>query len=453
MALAAVSSCSTSQTPADAGVIDVPPPHRDGGPVAYCDLPGSLRYAASGRTLVEGGRNAPLLAWLSLPNGFCAHYFGHVGTARQIRFAPGGELFVASPATPTSGGAPPGIGAIAVLYDDNHDGYADGDTLPHADGSPQALTLYRSGLSSTQGILFAKGFFYWQDTVAADVSPGGTAILRLPYTSGERQSKGTPEVIANIDLKGLSTWAPSSVHWPKTLDMADDGTIYVGNGGDQSDPCMAGGKQPFHGGILKIGNGEPLGGTIVARGFRNPISVRCQRGKNLCFAAELGLDGSEGEGGREKVVPIRPGDDWGFPCCATTGVPLPGYGTGTSDCSQVASESVSLEIGNTPFGIDFEPGIWSPPYKKDVFVVLHGQVGSWIGASILAIPTDSTGMPVMTSDLGTSSVDQFATGWDDGLLSHGRPAAISFAADGRAFIANDVTGDIFWIAPMSLIMK
>jgi glucose/arabinose dehydrogenase len=44
----------------------------------------------------------------------------------------------------------------------------------------------------------------------------------------------------------------------------------------------------------------------------------------------------------------------------------------------------------------------------------------------------------------------FATGWDDGTVAHGRPAAVTFSSDGRLFVANDVNGIIFWIAPMSL---
>ena len=42
----------------------------------------------------------------------------------------------------------------------------------------------------------------------------------------------------------------SQLHWPKTLDVADDGTIYVTNGGDQTEPCVP--EHPFHGGVLEI---------------------------------------------------------------------------------------------------------------------------------------------------------------------------------------------------------
>jgi glucose/arabinose dehydrogenase len=282
--------------------------------------------------------------------------------------------------------------------------------------------------------------------------------MKIAYATGQRVIMGTPDSV--VDLSVANNDYVSSVHWPKTLDISDDGTIYVGNGGDQSEACNASTfpgafAQLFQGGggVFKI-DGTP-GGNPVAAGFRNPIAVRCQKGHNLCFATELALDGSAASGGREKLIPIRQGDDWGFPCCATANV---AYGEvtmsgGNPNCASVAAEPVSFVIGDTPFGLDFETGVWPAPYTNNIVVTLHGAVGSWIGARVVSIPTQANGMPTPSSDLGSSTFMNLATGWDDGLLDHGRPAAISFSADGRAFIANDIDGDIFWIAPISLKTK
>jgi glucose/arabinose dehydrogenase len=71
---------------------------------------------------------------------------------------------------------------------------------------------------------------------------------------------------------------------------------------------------------------------------------------------------------------------------------------------------------------------------------------------MVAIATDAaTGLAVPATDLmghPSASMKDFATGWDDGLKLHGRPAAVAMSADGRLFLANDVNGDIFWIAPL-----
>jgi glucose/arabinose dehydrogenase len=383
----------------------------------FCDLPGSVRFGIAGRT-VAGGSSAGPIDFLRLPTGYCAHYFGNVPNARQLRFAPGGELFVASPTKGTTGGGPGGRNAIVILPDDNRDGDAD------------APITFLSGLPATQGMLFADAHFYYQDL---------RKIMRVPYEKGDRAPRAASELVK--EFGGYQ----SDLHWQKTLDRADDGTIYVGNGGDQGEQCEQ--SRPFHGGILT------LEGKEVSRGFRNPISVRCQRGHNLCFAAELAMDYSAGEGGREKLIPIRQGDDWGFPCCHARNTPFPDISP-PPDCSTTTPEDVSFVIGDTPFAFDFEPGRWPSLYRESIFVPLHGVAGTWMGAKVVAIATDpQTGLPKPGTNLSGSpsgAMSDFATGWDDGSRAHGRPADVSFAPDGRMFIANDTNGDIFWVAPLDL---
>jgi glucose/arabinose dehydrogenase len=388
-----------------------------------CNLPGSIQYTETGVVVVPGASAGPSLAYLTVPTGFCVHYYGTVDNARQLRFAPGGELFVASPTTSTTGGGLGGLSAIAVLPDDDHDGVAD------------SVLTYLGSLPSTQGLLFADGFLYYQDS---------TRIMRVPYAIGDRTASGASQEVADITIYSSGT------HWPKTLDIADDGTIYVGNGGDQEETCDP--LHPFHGGILALDG--TAGGTPVAKGLRNPIAVRCARGHDHCFAVELGKDGTTSpDFGREKLLPIRQGDDWGFPCCATKNTPFLDV-TPTPDCSGVAAETEAFTIGNTPFGIDFEPGVWPAPWKGDAIVTLHGIAGSWVGARIVAIAMDpTTGLPVAGSDLDgsdTGGMTDFAKGWDDGKFDHGRPASLAFTGDGRLFLGNDNDGTIVWIAPLSL---
>ncbi len=450
----ALDGCSPTQTPAGTGTVtppivatasptnSPPPPTPTSTPIPsvsmhFCDLPGSVQSTAPGVSVVPGApAGAPDLTFLHLPVGFCAHFFANVGNARQLRFAPGGELFVASPTQFTTGGnGTAGRAAILVLPDDDHDGVADSKTV--------FLGAPANPLPSTQGLLFANEHLYYQD---------GTKIMRLPYAAGDRTPSGPSEQVADITI-----YVSNTIHWPKTLDIADDGTIYVGNGGDDPEPCdaqVAPAARPFHGGILKL-DGSP-GGTPVAKGFRNPISVRCAKGHGTCFAIELTKDFSDGMGGREKLLPIRQGDDWGFPCCATKDRPFPAS-NGVPDCSGVAAEIDSFFVGNTPFDLDFETGKWPEPWKNHVFVPLHGKYDAgegWQGEGLVAIDFNAmTGQVLPGSDLmGTpqGALSDFATGWDVPIKGHGRPANVAFAPDGRLFLGNDVSGDIIWIAPMGL---
>jgi glucose/arabinose dehydrogenase len=405
---------------------DVVYPHGDGAIAYPCALPGSIQYTNAGTTVVPGGMSsAPDLSWVHVPAGYCVHYYGNVGNTRQLRFAPGGELFVASPTTGTTGGGPGGHSAIVVMPDDNSDGYADG------------VLTFQGNLPSTQGLLFTPGTFYYQD---------GTKIMMLPYAVGQRAASGTATVAADF------TAYSSPLHWPKVMDVADDGTIFFTNGGDQGESCDS--SRPFHGGILRIDGSAQ--GAQVAKGLRNPIALKCQRGHNMCFALELAMDYSNSQGGREKLLPVRQGDDWGFPCCATQNVPYSGtvdQDGAVPDCSATAPEIEGFYIGDTPFGIDFEPGNWPAPYNGAAFVVLHGIAGSWKGERLVAVTVDATtGMPTTGNDItnmvDTGGMGDFATGWDDGSRAHGRPAAVVFSPDGRLFVGNDNDGNIFWIAKM-----
>src|SRR5579883_2578863 len=58
----------------------------DGG--SFCDLPGSILSTPNGQVIIPGMTQDPSEAFITVPVGFCLHYFGNVGNARQIRFAP-----------------------------------------------------------------------------------------------------------------------------------------------------------------------------------------------------------------------------------------------------------------------------------------------------------------------------------------------------------------------------
>jgi glucose/arabinose dehydrogenase len=411
-------------------------------PGTFCSLPGSLVATQQGDVVMPGDAGSPdssILSWVTVPVGFCAHYFANVAHVRQLRFAPDGDLFAASPSAGTAGGSAdvPASGGVLVLPDDNHDGVADSQKT--------FITL-----SEVQGLAFHGGNFYFQDA---------TTIFVVPLAAGQRELRdgGAPANLTTI------TAPQASEHWPKNLDFAQDGTFYITNGSSQSQECTS--SPPAFGAVFKASALTP-GSTnsAVAWGFRNPIALRCETNHDVCLVAELSLDGSGGSGGREKLVPVRQGDNWGYPCCATTYLPfegatftdlVPPVAVQPSDCATVSAENVAFDIGHTPFGIDFETGRWPAPWTGRAFVTLHGDVGSWLGARVAAIALDpQSGLPLPASELDASSngdnLLDFATGWDDGKLDHGRPAPVAFAPDGRMFVGNDWNGDVFWMAPIGL---
>jgi glucose/arabinose dehydrogenase len=418
-------------TPPDVHPIDVTPPPQG----AFCSLPGSVIWTANGYGIMPGGpADAPDITWLQAPPGFCVHYFTTVHAARQVRVAPGGDVFVASPSLGSPGNQGGGLGAVVVLPDDNHDGFAD-----------STLTFLGS-LDGVQGLMFANSSLYFQSDQTFE---------KVPFAPGDRMPSAAPTPYMTVAMP------QSGDHWSKVIDVAQDGTIYVTNGSDQGEACLS--TRPAVGAVLRV---EADGSeTVIAKGFRNPIALRCEKNHDVCMVVELELDSSGSAGGRDKIVPLHQGDDWGFPCCATRDTPYAGVtyqDTGkTPDCSSVPAEATSFVIGHTPFGIAYEPGagLWPAPWRARAFVTLHGEFGSWHGARVVGIALDpNTGLPLPSSELPDSGADPnnlltFASGWDDGSMSHGRPAAVDFGADGRLWLTDDWNGVVAWIAPVGLMQR
>ena len=411
----------------------------------WCDVSGSVRFDGKRRSVVPGASGLPDLSWITIPAGFCVHYFASAPNASIIRFAPGRELFATSPTQGSEYSGPGGKSAILVLPDDNRDGLADS-----ADTFVDGVQAY--------GLAFANGSLYFQD---------GDKIMKVRYAAGDRRLSRAPTVAADFSKRPSDFW-----QWPRPLDVANDGTVYVIHNFDLHE-CDA--THPFASGVLAIDGTNPLVGTPIAKGLAVGNGLRCQRDFDHCFASEF-LHGYEFEVGRDKIMPVQAGDDWGSPCCATKDVPFPSVQP-KPDCSGVATESASFFTMNGPAGLDFERGLWPTPWGHRMFVALLGQWTTGIAAQIISIEIDQkTGMPISGGtkwnrldwrdpppELWGSAL-AFATGWDPGDRKqnrvHGIPSDVTFAEDGRMFVAQnqgpdalDGLGIVIWFAPLDLPRK
>ncbi len=381
----------------DAGVVHPERPALDRipGETLFCDLA------------------APDVPRAGLPDGFCVRRFAAVPTARVLAFAPGGDVFVSSPAAQTPGGAPAGLGGIVALSDDDGDGVAE-------------THVFARGLDDVHGLLFTDGWLYFTRTAG---------VYRTPFQRGQRAMATTaPELVAS--LAGLSP-AP---RWTHTLARSADGTIYVSQGQYMSYTCPG---SPRQGAVFRVVAGSTVPEAVVT-GLRNPMYLRCDAAGAECYAAELSddtWDPATGTRGREKLVRLGAGGDYGYPCCAgTNDLAPPGRSAGVG-CATAASELASWPLHDTPFGLDFERGRWPAPWRGALFVALHGVYDTWENTKLIWSPVDAAGRP-------TGAWTDFATGWgrsEQGIV--GRLADVAFAADGRLFFADDQGGAVYWIAP------
>jgi len=400
-------------TPPDATPPDATPPDasvaQDAAPP---DAPSADAPPPSATTFCEA--TAPNLpAGVRVPDGFCIRRFARVATPRVLAFAPNGDLFAASPSIGTPGGAPPGMGAILVLPDDNRDGVAD-DTR-----------VFLSGVPSVHGLLFDP------DALLYTLDRG---VHRAPYVRGDRASRAAASSHARIAA------FDDTIRWTHTLARGVDGTLFASMGQHDTGVCPAPNRRV--GSVLRIGGDAPIAGATVVDGLRNPMYLRCKPW-GACYAAELTNDSWGAYGGVEKLIQLRQGDDYGFPCCIDRGRTWPGTPAGY-DCDRVAVSVQTYPLHDTPFGFDWAPSSWPAPYGDALFVGLHGVVGSWTNTGVQWAPTDPmTHRP-------TRATEFFATGWARSGPIVGRVADLTFAPDGRMFFSDDEDGGIYWVAPVTL---
>jgi glucose/arabinose dehydrogenase len=305
------------------------------------------------------------------------------------------------------------MGAIVVLPDDDGDGLAD------------RTQVFLSGVPTVHGLLFDR------DALLYTIDRG---VYRLPYAHGDRVARSP--LSAHTQIAALD----DSIRWTHTLARGTDGTLYVSMGQHDSGTCPAPNRRA--GSVLRIGGSAPLQGATVVDGLRNPMYLRCKEW-GACYAAELTNDSWGAYGGVEKLIQLRQGDDYGFPCCIDHNRTWPGTPPGY-DCGRVAISVQTYPLHDTPFGFDWAPSSWPAPYGGALFVGLHGVVGSWVNTGVQWAPTDPT------THRPTRPTTFFATGWGRSGAIVGRVADLVFAPDGRMFFSDDEDGGVYWVAPTSL---
>ena len=326
-----------------------------------CDLPGSIQMTDNGVVVVPGGLgSAPDFRFMQLPVGFCAHYFANVGNTRQLRFAPGGELFVASPTTPTTGG---GHGGRAAIVGSRR-------------RRPRRLRRRTPSRSSA--------------ALAGFVDAGADVHQRLPLLP-ERHQDHARAVCAGRSRTVRSERAGGRHHV-----LLFDRCIGRRR---STPPTTAPSTSPTAATRARRAIRRGRSTAAFASSTARPTARRSPRGsatRSRCAAARpqpllrrraRARTTPPPTAGARNWCAIRQGDDWGFPCCATKDVPyvdiLP-----VPDCSGVAADNDSFIIGDTPFDVDFETGKWPAPWNHRAYLPLHGVAGAWEGARVVAIAMD-----------------------------------------------------------------
>jgi glucose/arabinose dehydrogenase len=355
----------------------------------------------------------PQNAWPVAPAGFKVELFASgLDNPRWLRTAPNGDIFLAESEP----------GRIRVFR---------GMT---ADGKPEQMAIFASGLKRPYGIAF-----YPPGPDPEWIYVGNTdEVIRFPYHNGDLKASGASQHIADLPQGGG--------HWTRAIAFTPDGKkmfVGVGSASNVDDPDTHSSEKD-RADILAC---DPMNCQlkVYAYGIRNAgggIAVNPKTSELWCSVNERDALG-------DNLVPdyithVEEGGFYGWPWWYIGAHQDPRHqGKHPELKDKAIVPDVLLQPHNASLEITFYQGDKFPnEYDGDIFASEHG---SWnktvrVGYEVIRVPLHQTGR-------ATGEYEDFLTGFvlPDGHV-WGRPVGITVAHDGSLLVSDDGSNSIWRVS-------
>ena len=381
-------------------------------------------------------------AYVSDPK-LCVYVYAEgMRAARQMAFAPNGDLFVNN-------------GKVTVLWDANADG--------QSSSSERSEFASASGLN--HGLVFARDakFVY---------ASSDTTVFRWAYTSGLRTASGPAQVVISA--------MPSGGHSSRSLGFDGRGRLYVSVGSASNvDTAQQDWDQRSQ--IRRFALPDPLpaagvayaSGEVIARGMRNEAGFFIDADDHL-WGVENGRDNLNDDDLGGDIHNDNPGEElnfvdgqgaafYGYPFCYSEFAAVGGKGQGTqwADQSLAAnlqkSDAYCRDANNVHPPAYVMPAHWAPlgiiqytgralPFGGDLLIPSHG---SWnrdpaSGRVLAHAHLDKGRVMSLTTIVGESDAS--------GALKQGtwsvRPVDVRQGPDDAVYISDDAGGRVVKVGYM-----
>jgi len=371
------------------------------------DLPApfATESAAAGPKVVA----RPEKAWPKAPAGFRVElYATGLNNPRLMRTAPNGDVFLAE----TNGGD------IKVFR---------GIT---ADGKPQQVGVFATGLTTPFGIAFYPLGPDPRWVYVANMD----SVVRFAYRNGDMASTGPPQRLAELPGGGH--------HRSRDVQFSRDGKkMFVAVGSQENVDDSPAEKNRADILAYTPDGSDP---RVFASGIRNPVGLALNP-----MTGELWCSVNERDGLGNNLVPdyithVQEGGFYGWPWWYMGGHPDPRLeGKHPEWKDKVITPDVILQPHNASLQMTFYEGKQFPSeYDGDIFASEHG---SWnrsprTGYEVIRVPLHQTGH-------ATGEYEEFLTGFvvdDDNVW--GRPVGVTTAADGSLLVSDDASGSIWRVS-------
>lgn len=302
----------------------------------------------------------------------------------------------------------PNKGLVAILPDRDGDNVAD------------EVQVFISDLDYPHGIDYYDGWFY----IAEE-----SRVIRVRDDDGDL-------VADDESLEVIIDKLPTGGHYTRTVKI-HDGELYLSMG-SSCNVCYE--SNEMRAAISKSDlDGSNL--TVFAKGLRNSVGLAFHPVTGELYATENGRDWLGDDLPPDEVNLITEGGDYGWPTCYGQNIYDTDFnnseytGDPCNDTGKIPS-FVDLQAHSAPLGLTFYDGETFPQeYQGDLFVCFHG---SWNRQ-------DPTGYKVVSIDMDTREVSDFATGWLGAATISGRPVDVIVADDGSLLVSDDNAGKIYRI--------
>ena len=361
---------------------------------------------------------------LSVPNPFKIAVAANVSGARELAFAPNGDLFVGT-----------NSGNVYIV-------------LNAEAQSPQAQVFATMNDSPAAGVAFS----LQNSSLYVGTQSG---VYRIPYTTGDKTAQSPPVLIASVRTGSPPPGSDGDVH--RTTSVAiSGGTVFVAVGSScnactEIDPTRA----TIHQMAL-----DGSGMITKATRIRNAIALAINPQTNTLWAGDAGQDSLATGHPYEFFdgVTLHSGvADYGWPECEENQIAY----TQGANCTNTVAPRVEFLGYETIIGAAFYPvnpsGSYAFPsqYRGGAFVAMHGSWhqpnGCNVPPRVAFVPMngDSPVTPVDWND-PTKQWSDFVSGYQRGCDQStrvGRPTGITVGPQGDLFVADDQTGNIYRIRP------
>ncbi|MDP9159857.1 MAG: sorbosone dehydrogenase family protein [Acidobacteriota bacterium] len=358
----------------------------------------------------------PANAWpKTLPGFKVEQYASGLNNPREIRTAPNGDLFVAESH----------LGQIKVFR---------GIT---ADGKPETVEVFASGLDQPFGIAF-----YPVDNPQWVYVANTGSVVRFPYQKGDLKARGGAQKIVEVPSGGRLR---GGGHWTRDLAFTPDGKkMFVSVGSKSNADDADDHPAEFHRADILEFNPDGSGVRIYASGIRNPVGIAIDPKTGQLWTSVNERDALGDNLVPDYITHVEEGGFYGWPWYYVGKHQDPRLKDKHPDLRQrMLTPDVLLQPHTASLQLTFYSGNQFPKeYQGDIFAAEHG---SWnrstpSGYEVVRVPLHQQGK-------STGEFEDFLTGFvtADGKV-WGRPVGVAIANDGSLMVTDDGSKSIWRVS-------